>query len=34
MLFLCECSRSEIQSIFSKYGNVHDVHIPRDYYTQ
>ncbi|CBK23401.2 uncharacterized protein [Blastocystis hominis] len=25
--------RSEIQNIFSKYGNVHDVHIPRDYYT-
>ena len=34
MLFLSERSRSEIQSIFSKYGNVHDVHIPRDYYTQ
>ena len=27
-------SRHELEDVFSKYGKVTDVHIPRDYYTQ
>lgn len=28
------CSRHVLEDVFSKYGKVTDVHIPRDYYTQ